>query len=134
MRALAATMFRSPPPWFRLLMLIRDTTVRMFGVKTSNQMRLRAPLSQTIEFFPIQREDQDEIVLGENDIHLDFRLSLLRQPTSNGQHVCATTVVHCHGKLGRTYLTVTEPFHRLVVRASLARLARRLQATEAGRT
>ncbi|MDN7500218.1 DUF2867 domain-containing protein [Burkholderia gladioli] len=42
----------------------------------------------------------DEIVLGENDIHLDFCLSLVRQQTSNGQHLYATAV-HCHGKLGR---------------------------------
>lgn len=28
MRALAATMFRSPPVWFRLLMFVRDTVIR----------------------------------------------------------------------------------------------------------
>ncbi|WP_369051429.1 DUF2867 domain-containing protein [Burkholderia gladioli] len=85
----------------RLLMLIRDTVIRVFGVKTSSQLRLTAPRTHMIEFFPIQREDHDEVVLGENDIHLDFCLSLLRQQTSNGQHLYATTAVHCHGKLGR---------------------------------
>ncbi|MFP3688083.1 MULTISPECIES: DUF2867 domain-containing protein [Burkholderia] len=133
MRALATTMFESPPTWFRALMLIRDTAIGVFGVKTSNQMRLITPLKHTIEFFPVQSEDQDEIVLGEDDIHLDFRFSLLRQQTSKGQHLYATTVVHCHGRLGRTYLAVIEPFHHLVVRSSLARLARRMQATEAVR-
>lgn len=86
-----------------------------------------------VEFFPVQSENQDEIVLGEDDIHLDFRFSLLRQQTSNGQRLYATTVVHCHGRLGRTYLAVIEPFHRLVVRTGLARLARRLQTAEARR-
>jgi len=133
MRAVATTMFESPPTWFRALMLVRDTAIGVFGVKTSNQMRLTTPLKQTIEFFPIHGEDQDETVLGEDDIHLDFRFSLLRQQTSKSQHLYATTVVHCHGRLGRTYLAVIEPFHRLVVRSSLARLARRLQAAEAGR-
>lgn len=114
-------------------MLIRDTAVGVFGVKTSNEMRLTTPLKHTIEFFAVQSENQDEIVLGEDDIHLDFRFSLLRQQTSKGLHLYATTAVHCHGRLGRTYLAVTEPFHRLVVRTSLARLARRLQAAEACR-
>lgn len=133
MRALATTIFESPPAWFRILMLIRDTAIGVFGVKTSNQMRLTTPLKHTIEFFPVQSEDQDEIVLGEDDIHLDFRFSLLRQQTSKGQHLYATTVVHCHGGLGRSYLAVIEPFHRLVVRSNLARLASRLQAADACR-
>jgi hypothetical protein len=36
-----------------------------------------------------------------------------------------TTVVHCHNLLGRVYLGVISPFHRLVVRSNLARAARR---------
>jgi len=35
-----------------------------------------------------------------------------------------STVVHCHNLLGRTYLRVIAPFHRLVVKASLDRAAR----------
>lgn len=132
MRVLATTMLESPPAWFRVLLLIRDAAIGLFGVKTSGQMRVMTSQANRVEFFPVQSEHQDEIVLGENDIHLDFRFSLLRQPTSNGQRLFATTVVHCHGRLGRTYLAVIEPFHRLVVRTGLVRLARRLQAAEAG--
>ena len=65
-----------------------------------------------------------EIVLGEDDRHLDFRLSLLRRTSPAGTQLIATTVVRSHNALGRTYLTVIRPFHHLVIRASLARFAR----------
>jgi hypothetical protein len=32
--------------------------------------------------------------------------------------------VHCHNRLGRIYITLIAPFHRLVVEASLRRAAR----------
>ena len=35
----------------------------------------------------------------------------------------ATTVVHCHNRLGHAYLTAIRPFHRLVVRSNLRRAA-----------
>jgi hypothetical protein len=36
-----------------------------------------------------------------------------------GQRVTATTVVLMHNWLGRIYLTVIKPFHRMVVRSML---------------
>jgi hypothetical protein len=34
------------------------------------------------------------------------------------------TVVHCHNRLGRTYLAVIAPFHRAIARANLEQAAR----------
>ena len=39
------------------------------------------------------------------------------------QQVTTTTLVLTHNLFGRTYLTVIMPFHRLVVRAMLRKLA-----------
>ena len=44
-------------------------------------------------------------------------------PLGAGQKVTATTLVKTHNRLGRTYLTIILPFHRLVVRAMLAQVA-----------
>src|SRR4051812_5108527 len=74
--------------------------------------------------FPVQWESDDEIVLGEDDRHLDFRLSLLRRNSPTGTQLIATTVVHSHNAFGFAYLNVIRPFHHLVVRASLAQFAR----------
>jgi hypothetical protein len=77
-----------------------------------------------VDFFPVQWESNDEIVLGEDDRHLDFRLSLLRRNSPTGTQLIATTVVHSHNAFGLTYLNVIRPFHHLVIRTNLARFAR----------
>ncbi|HEV3177687.1 MAG TPA: DUF2867 domain-containing protein [Stellaceae bacterium] len=38
------------------------------------------------------------------------------------------TVVHCHNRLGRTYLAVIAPFHRAIAQANLERAAREMEA------
>ena len=63
-------------------------------------------------------------VLGENDSHLDFRLSLLRRRDERGEVLIATTAVHTHNRLGRIYSLLIRPFHKLVVRATLMRCRR----------
>ena len=77
-------------------------------------------------FFKVYSKSDTEIILGEDDKHLDFRLSVLRtpdlSPTLGGQ-LTVSTVVHCHNLLGRIYILVIAPFHRRVVKASLRRAA-----------
>ena len=77
-----------------------------------------------MDFFPVQWESNDEIVLGADDRHLDFRLSLLRRNSPTGTQLIATTVVHSHNAFGFTYLNAIRPFHHLVIRANLAHFAR----------
>jgi hypothetical protein len=126
---LAHFLLAQPPLWLSLLMGLRDAIVTPFGIKTSRQLA-RAPLtdsSKRIEFFKVYSNSKNEIILGENDKHLDFRLSVLRAPTdhSGEGHIIVTTAVRCHNRLGRSYLALIQPFHRIVVRAYLRRAARK---------
>nr|WP_233286857.1 DUF2867 domain-containing protein [Bradyrhizobium oropedii] len=43
------------------------------------------------------------------------------------RELVADTVVHCHNRLGRIYLTTISPFHRMIVRASLEQAARAMK-------
>ena len=43
--------------------------------------------------------------------------------SGQGQRVTATTLVLTHNLLGRTYLAIILPFHRLIVRAMLRQVA-----------
>ncbi|MNW14246.1 hypothetical protein D3C71_2124160 [compost metagenome] len=60
--------------------------------------------------------------MGEDDSHLDFRLSVLRHRDA-GPHgrITMSSVVHCHNAVGRAYILVIRPFHKLIVQRSLAR-------------
>lgn len=116
------------PAWIRWLTNIRDAVVACFGLKTAR--RLAALGDQVdgdrIAFFKVYSRSESEIVLGEDDRHLDFRLSVLRSPDTSptlGGRLTVSTVVHCHNLLGRTYIGVIAPVHRLVVKASLRRAA-----------
>jgi hypothetical protein len=94
-----------------------------FGVKSSSQMGRDVPPERRVGFLPIHEISTDEIVLGGDDRHLDFRLSFLRRRSDDGDQIIATTVVRCHNLMGRVYIRVILPFHRLVVQSIMARLA-----------
>jgi hypothetical protein len=123
MRVLATLTVGNPPAWQKALIAMRDAMVTPFGIKTSGTVRASRDSNERVDFFPVQWESRDEIVLGADDRHLDFRLSLLRRLSPTGTLLIATTVVHTHNALGFTYLNAIRPFHHLVVRANLARCA-----------
>ena len=124
MRVLATRTVGDPPAWIKALVAVRDAMVTPFGVKTSGEVRASRADNERVDFFPVQWESNDEIVLGEDDRHLDFRLSLLRRNSPTGTRLIATTVVHSNNAFGLAYLNVIRPFHHLVVRTNLARFAR----------
>lgn len=127
--ALARAVLTDPAPWFRLLLALRDAIMAAFGVKTSSELRRSAGAggAEHIDFFRVFSRHDRELILGEDDRHLDFRLSVLLRDRLDGagKEVVATTVVHCHNRLGRIYLAAITPFHRLVVRTNLARASKR---------
>ena len=126
---LTRSVLGDPAPWFRFLLGFRDLLVAGFGLKTSGQLRAAALVADAehIDFFRVLARSDREVIVGEDDRHLDFRLSLLLRspPDAAGDELVATTVVHCHNRLGRIYLTLIGPFHRLVVRANLRRASRK---------
>ena len=121
---LARFIFSVQPPWIGALTSLRDGIVAGFGLKTAKHLaRLSSdPKAKRISIFRVFGNTDTEVVLGENDRHLDFRLSVLctqSPPPSTGSQLTLTTVVHCHNRLGQIYLSVIAPFHRQVVKASL---------------
>lgn len=116
------------PFWIGWVTSVRDAVVACFGFKTARHLASLPDEANVdrIAFFKVYGRSETEIVLGEDDKHLDFRLSVLRTPDLSsklGGQLTVSTVVHCHNLLGRTYLRIIAPFHRLVVRASLRRAA-----------
>lgn len=120
MPGLARILLGSQPRWARWLMVVRDAIVALFGIKTSRQMEARR--GERIGIFRIYSVSDDEIIVGEDDSHLDFRLSVLRNREA-GRHgsVTLASVVHCHNRVGRAYILLIRPFHKLIVQRSLAR-------------
>lgn len=127
---LARFIFTQQPRWLGSLMGLRDLLVARFGLKTATQLQDPAKAGQhpRVGIFRIYETRSHEIVLGEDDKHLDFRLSVLHEtlPAVDGSasQVVLSTVVHCHNRLGRLYILLIAPFHRAIVQATLRRAAR----------
>ncbi|TKW80223.1 MAG: DUF2867 domain-containing protein [Bradyrhizobium icense] len=120
-RQAATRMMAHAPRWVDALLVLRNIMVAPLGLKTSGEDR-RAP-HDIIGIFPVVSETPERLVAGFNDRHLDFRVVLDVAASGQRQSVTATTLVLTHNWLGRTYLAIIMPFHRLVVRAMLQQVA-----------
>jgi hypothetical protein len=126
---LARFIFTQQPAWIGTLTNLRDAIVAPFGLKTARRLAALAVGAKAgrVGIFKVYSTSADEIVVGEDDKHLDFRVSVLcsgaLEPDGSRQ-LTVSTVVHCHNLLGRTYILAIAPFHRMVVKASLRRAAR----------
>ncbi|SAL50221.1 hypothetical protein AWB69_05079 [Caballeronia udeis] len=127
---LSRFMFSHQAAWIGKLLRVRDSLVAGFGLKTSKRLEESARFERDkhVSFFRIYERTADEIVLGEDDKHLDFRLSVFQgareEAAGGGRYLTVSTVVRCHNLLGRTYILLITPFHEMVVRSSLRRAAR----------
>ncbi|MBV8925954.1 MAG: DUF2867 domain-containing protein [Bradyrhizobium sp.] len=116
-RRAAERLFARNPGWIDALLRLRNTLVRPFGLKTSG---LGEPATGgMIGIFPVISETPERIVAGFDDRHLDFRVVVDVAPSRPGHQVTATTLVKTHNLLGRAYLAVVLPFHRVIIRSLL---------------
>lgn len=111
------------PLWISRLMKLRNLIVTPLGLKAAPDDRLGPDGS--IGTFPLISKSPERVVLGLDDKHLDFRVVVdVATHCSGGQSVSATTYVKTHNTLGRFYLTVVKPFHRIIVPVMLAQVAK----------
>jgi hypothetical protein len=120
-RHAAERMMGRSPQWVEALLSLRNIVVAPFGLKTSGTSRT-APRDM-IGIFPVLNEAPDRLVAGFNDKHLDFRVIVDIATSGDSREVTATTLVLTHNLLGRVYLAVILPFHRLIVPTMLRQVA-----------
>lgn len=112
------------PAWARYLLKLRNRLVGPFGLKTGevfapeNDRGGKLLPGDKMGVFNVYTQTEKEMILGEDDKHLDFRVSLFREDG----HMYMATWVHPHNWLGWLYLTSILPFHKAIVRNSLTRL------------
>ena len=102
------------PSWAKGLLRLRNIMVAPLGLKND------FPEGEKIGPFPIDQRNQNEVILGLDDSHLNFRISIL---TTGTEAYCATWV-HRNNWLGRIYLAAIMPFHVLIVRNAVSQIWR----------
>ena len=107
----ADAVFGDPPPWVLGLLGLRQLLVGFVGIDRAGA-----------KAFATVARSGDEVLLGSDERHLDFRVSVRRGPT----RVVVTTVVCLNNARGRAYSALVRLVHPTIVRAMLARAAHRL--------
>jgi hypothetical protein len=120
-RNAAQRMMGRSPRWIETLLSLRNALVAPFGLKTSGTGASAA--GGAIGIFPVLSETPERLVAGFDDSHLDFRVVVDVAASGQGQQVTATTLVRTHNLLGRAYLAIIMPFHKLIVRTMLRQVA-----------
>ncbi|MFT4015031.1 MAG: DUF2867 domain-containing protein [Paracoccus sp. (in: a-proteobacteria)] len=116
----AAHVIASFPGWARRLLGLRNMLMRPFDLRV-------APHNPSpYGLFPVESETPDQVLLGLDDRHLDFRILVLRRD----RRIHCATWVGPHHIGGRLYLCAVMPFHILILRNAMARLTRIPKADE----
>lgn len=109
--------FNTTPKWVAFLFRIRNTIVKFFGLKTTlpSDYNEDFKVGGYVKFFKIYDIADNEVILGANDSHLNFR-AIIHNSKSPTYNVKVTTLVAYNNKKGKIYMSLIKPFHRLVVK------------------
>jgi len=116
-------LFSAGPDWGDVLMKIRDAIVGPFGLKTMKDLHpeKEAGTREKAGLFPVIKKTMNEVLMGEEDKHLSFCLSIYLEDDGNARYVTATTIVKYNNWFGRFYFIFVRPVHQLLVPSTMRR-------------
>lgn len=124
----ARAVFDNPPHWVMALMSVRNRVTALFGLKSPQQLHEDTAGQRLVGIFPVLSESREEVVLGGDDRHLDFRIWVSVRLDHTGCEVTIATLVCINNSLGRGYLFAVMPFHKILSRYMLRRALRHIAA------
>jgi|SRR5690554_4983252 len=118
--------FLSGSKWVGALFALRNKIVFIFGLKTpgskweiqSQRDNFRFEQGQRIGLFKVLERTENEVIFGEDDKHLNFRISLLVEQQKNSsqlKNLTFSSLVEYNNWFGRLYFLIVKPFHKLIV-------------------
>jgi len=111
--------FNHTPKWVNALMNLRNKIVGIFGLDTGNGETPTEVKSIAVGdkqgMFKIFEIQPNEVIVGADDTHLDFRASVLKE----NNVLFLSTLVHYNSRFGRFYFFIVKPFHKIIVKAML---------------
>jgi hypothetical protein len=107
--------FGFAPAWVCCLMLIRGRVVALFGLthlKHSNSRDFK--IGERVASFKVQATYPNELIVGDVDKHLKYRISILKSYRDCNAFITVSTAVEIHNRLGHLYMFFVKPFHRFI--------------------
>ncbi|MCP2635476.1 DUF2867 domain-containing protein [Microbacterium sp. HD4P20] len=112
-----AALFHEPSATMTAVLAVRDRLVALVALRPASR-----------DSFRVLARNEDEVLVGSDDRHLDFRASV----RCTRHTVDVVTFVEVHNLLGRLYLMPVRIVHSTIVRGMLRRAAKRLDPARRG--
>ena len=133
--------FYTGPKWIDKLFIFRNKVVKLFGLKTANNISKRQQQlenftgqpGEQVGLFKVFHKTDNEIILGENDKHLDFRVSLFLESNNvetNQKELTISTIVKFNNQFGKIYFLPVRPFHKQIVPTMLKGIIKEINKSE----
>ena len=114
-KEIAYMMFGTSPKWVMTLLNFRNMIARFFGLKTEipEDAMQAFEVGAYLKFFEIYEIHDNEVVLGADDKHLNFRVIVTKTDELENNVKC-TTIVEYQNKLGKYYMGLIKPGHKYI--------------------
>jgi Protein of unknown function (DUF2867) len=137
-RKVGKAFFTSSPEWVDKLFILRNKIVSVFGLKTSGETTDRQKLldnftcekGQQLGLFKVFSQTDNEVIIGEDDKHLNFRISLFIEnhtTETTKKNLTISTVAEFNNWFGRLYFLPVKPFHKLIAPTMLKGIIKELE-------
>jgi len=122
--SLGKSFFTSAPKWIQNLFEFREKLAKIVGLKTGKKKAERQKAldafhcepGQQLGLFKVLSKTDNEVILGEDDKHLNFRISItVERLNGDNKKVTLSTWVHFNNFFGKLYFIPVKPFHKLIV-------------------
>ncbi len=128
--------FTAAPWWAGALFVLRNRLMSMVGLKGSTDhsdrvkglQEFQCQPGESIGLFRVYDRTEHEVIFGQDDKHLDFRISLLKDAERGDEKLLTiTTAVTFHNRWGKLYFLPVKPLHKLIVPSMLRGIIRQVQ-------
>ena len=133
--------FATAPKWINQLFNFRNILSSFSGIKSSPNANTKKSLFESFKvemghrlgLFKVYAITKNEVVLGEDDKHLNFRIYFhIRKQTTDGKikELTVSTAVKFNNWFGRFYFLPVKPFHKFIVPSMLKAMILELETKQ----
>ena len=129
--------FKSFPPFFTKMLLFREAVANKLGLKTADKTtheqrmelinNFKGEIGESIAIFEVLDKNEMELLTGQKDKHLDFKLSFISTREGQQSVVELATTVVIHNLMGKAYFFFVRPIHRLYMKRIMKRMGKELE-------
>jgi hypothetical protein len=116
------------PAWINFLMAVRNNIASVIGLKNLGHLGAVDTEKQANDYqigdrvgiFTLLSISDNEVILGDVDKHLDVQVSVYKESKKENL-ISISTVVHVHNLMGKVYMLIVKPLHKLIAPSTIIR-------------